>query len=337
MTQIHFETIRLASNEATLVHVDSGAIKATLCSRGASIMRLETADREGTFDNIVLNYLNRDDFYENPKYLGATTGPYAGRIYPPELTVGGKRVFLEKNFQNHSHLHGGKHSLARSDFQVEKVDQGVCFTYVPLESAYPGHACFKATYLFEGPVMTLRYETLSDQDTFTNITQHAYFNLSGSIRRNVLNHTLQIPASQVGQLDANLISEKLIPVEGTVFDFRQPKMLSEAVMPLKETPQMGLDHPFLLDPGTIVLTDPKSGRSLQLETDQDSVIVYSHNFVIEHPVATPLLENQHLAVCLETQHYPNDIYFLDKPASVHPKNTWHRQTTKYTFNTVDAT
>ena len=336
MTNINYETITLAGHEATLVHIDSGPIKATLCSRGASIIQLETADKDGVFDNIVLNYLNRDDFYQNPKYLGATTGPYAGRIYPPELTVGHQRVRLEKNFQNHTHLHGGKHSLARADFQVEVVNQGVCFTYAPIESAYPGHVLFKATYRFEGSVMTLTYETLSNQDTFTNLTQHAYFNLSGSTRENILNHTLQLPASQVGQLDAFLISEKLISVEGTVFDFRQPKTLAEAVIPLKETPQMGLDHPFVLEPGLIVLTDPESGRSLQIETDQDAVVVYSHNFVIEQPLATKLTETQHLALCLETQHYPNDIHFFKKPMSHHPKNTWHRQVTKYTFTTVPS-
>lgn len=332
MTNITFETITLAGHQATLVHIDSGAIKAVLCSRGASILRLETADRDGVFDNIVLNYLNQDDFYENPKYLGATTGPYAGRIFPPELTVDGKRISLEKNFQNHAHLHGGKHSLARSDFEVEAIENGVCFTHMPVEAAYPGHAFFKAIYRFEGPVMTLTYETLADQDTYTNLTQHAYFNLSGSARRNILDHTLQLPASQVGQLNASLITERLIPVEGTVFDFRKPKVLREAVVPLKQTPQMGLDHPFILDAGDIVLSDPESGRVLRMETDQDTVVVYSHNFIIDQPIDTPLSENQHLALCLETQHYPNDIHFFDRPKSAHPKGTRHLQMTRYTFN-----
>ncbi|TVP96569.1 MAG: hypothetical protein EA374_01185 [Acholeplasmatales bacterium] len=331
MTTIRFEATTLAGHEATLVHVDSGAIKAVLCSRGASIIRLETADRHGVFDNVVLSYQNLDDFYQNPKYLGATTGPYAGRIYPPEMTVGGKRIALEKNFQNHAHLHGGSRSLARADFTVEAIDQGVCFTHIPTEPAYPGHVFYKAYYRFEGPVMTLEYETLANADTYTNLTQHAYFNLSGSIRRTVLDHTLCLPASHVGQLDASLITERLIPVEGTLFDFRRTKTLREVVIPLKKTPQMGLDHPFVLDEGTIVLADPESGRALHIETDQDTVVVYSHNFIIDQPVATPLEENQHLALCLETQHYPNDLHFFTRPASAHPEHTHHRQMTRYTF------
>jgi aldose 1-epimerase len=304
----------------------------TFSSHGASIIKWLTPNKNGVFENIVMSYQNEADYLDNPKHLGAHVGPYAGRIYPAQLRINEKTFILDKNFLDHANLHSGKSNLQNIMYDVFiQNDNTIIFTSKKQQkdSLFPGDLDIKIIFEIKGNTLYQTYETYSNHDTVTNFTNHTYFNLSGNLKEDILNHTLKITAHLYGDLDEKFITKSLKGVSHTPFDFRKPKRLKDAIIPLKKTPQLGLDHPFLLDNKTITLHDSKSKRSLVIQTNQDTLVVYTNNFLTDRPLENGIKDYPHLAVCLETQHYPNDINFMKFPRSIHKAKTKHIQKTSY--------
>ena len=81
-------------------------------------------------------------------------------------------------------------------------------------------------YRLEGSALSIEYEAVSDADTVLNLTNHAYFNLSGEGEGTIEDHILILHADAYTAIDGNgLTVEKVIPVAGTPFDFRSPKAI----------------------------------------------------------------------------------------------------------------
>ncbi|WVX82028.1 hypothetical protein R4Z09_03150 [Niallia oryzisoli] len=74
-------------------------------------------------------------------------------------------------------------------------------------------------------------------------------------------------------------------MQGTVFDFRFGQKISEGIEsghPQTKLVGLGYDHPFLLNLNhdkEIVVLDRESGRKLEVETDEPSVVVYTGNML----------------------------------------------------------
>ena len=294
-----------------------------LISLGASIKRFLTPDSDGEFENITLSYDHEHDYIMNPKFLGATVGPYAGRIYPPKLSMNDKTYELERNFMNHANLHSGSDSITNHNFDVTIKDKEVIFTTVQKEetSQFPSDMTFEVRYCFNDDGFDVIFNVESQHMALANLTNHTHFNLSGDAKRTVLEHTLEIPAEHYVALDETFMGTSIEKVESTPFDFREEKPLKKAIIPLKETPQKGLDHPFVLHKGIITLKDYVSGRYLQVKTDYDALVVYSNNFLTDKLLEPSINDEAHLAICLEAQHIPNDVHFLDNPKSIMKPNT----------------
>ena len=104
-------------------------------------------------------------------------------------------------------------------------------------------------------------------------------------------------------------------VAGTPFDFRQPTPIGAHIR--STDPQMligrGYDHNYVLrktKPGALELaarvTDPASGRTLELLTTEPGVQVYSsNNFNGGNVSAAGTTFRATDAIALETQHYPD--------------------------------
>jgi aldose 1-epimerase len=301
------------------VTYESGIQRLTITSLGASIKRYETIDKDGHFASIIMHYDDDALYLDNPKFLGTTVGPYAGRIFPPKLSLNNKVYPLESNFLNHSNLHSGSSNIAFKNFDVVLLnDHQVEFTYTSSEAdAFPGPITYTFMYTFKEDKLRMDYYTRAKEDAVISITNHSYFNLSGDLKTSILNHQLTIPSEKVVALDDYYIGTKVIPVADTPFDFRRPKPLKDGINPLKNTPTKGIDHPFYINNNQpIVLHDPVSKRTLKVSTSYPALVVYTNNL----PTDVRLNNNQpdvdHYAVCLEAQHVPNDIYFETHPKSI---------------------
>ena len=75
---------------------------------GGRVVALQTPDRYGKYEDIVLGYNNLDNYVNNPgeRFLGAVVGPYANRIADGTYTIGDNTYTFPQN-NNDNTLHGG--------------------------------------------------------------------------------------------------------------------------------------------------------------------------------------------------------------------------------------
>ncbi len=320
-------------------------IEVEILTLGAIIKSIKTPDKEGKFENILLEYEDINNYIENPGYTNASIGRTAGRIHKAEFTINETSYKLEKNDGNNS-LHGGlkgfdKKIWESKDVSSKDVSAVELTTFSPDgEEGYPGNLELKVTYsLDKDNVFTMYYEAVSDKDTLFNPTNHAYFNLSGEAKRTIEDQELMIKAKHVCQLDEeNIVTGKLLAVsEHKPFDFTKPKAIGKDIGAdhVQLNGRNGYDHPWVLDQGESALTlyDAKSGRHMEMSTDQKTVVVYSMNEANPSKFTNGKANVARYGITFETQSYPighNQCYKEDSLVLANEKYT---QKTSFKFTT----
>lgn len=320
---------------------NEAGLSVTCIDYGCIITEILTPDRNGTLENVVLGYDNLEGYLSDVTYQGAIIGRVAGRISAAEFELNGKTYSLDKN-ENNNHLHGGLTRFSNVVWDSKVIEEedrvGVEFIYVSEdgEGGYPGTVEMKVTYSLNNKgELEITGTGIPEADTLLNITNHAYFNLSGDVKRDILDHELTIKSSRYIELgQESLPTGELIDVTGTVFDFRQGRKVADG--PNSQDEQIvlvgqGYDHPFMLDEQEIELYDEASGRQLTIETNQKAVVVYTSNtmegFTMRHGEARP-----YQAICLETQGAPDAINHPNFPSIVVKKDEKYYWETKYRFS-----
>lgn len=307
----------------------------TVIGYGASIQRLRVRAKDGALYDTVLGYDTLAEYETNPGHFGAVPGRFANRIAGASFTLNGKEYTLDKNDGANS-LHGGSMGYSHRYWDVKAAGNTiVCSLFSPDgDGGYPGNANITATYtLTEDDALTIAYDAESDADTLMNLTNHAYFNLNGG--GTVEDHLLWLNADAfLEATPAAIPTGKLIPVEGTPFDFREAKTIGRDMAdPYTQMQQFGgYDHNFCLSGSkAAVLTGDKSGLTMTVETDMPGMQVYTANSVRGRKGFGGAVYDRHGAVCLETQIYPDAIHQPSFPSCVLKANTpWHSET-KFTF------
>jgi len=288
-------------------------ITADLMSYGATLMALRTPDRSGRCENIVLGFDALEPYLAGTPYFGATVGRYANRIAGARFMLDGHTHQLAANDGRH-HLHGGIVGFDKVLWSARAVDEaegaGVVFSYLSAdgEEGYPGELSVEVRYrLTNDDRLSIEYRATTKRPTHVNLTHHSYFNLSGDARREITGHRLLIDADRFTPVDAELIpTGELRPVAGTPFDFRTSRVIGERIRDEDEQLRFGggYDHNFLLNkpaPGALtraaVLSEPESGREMELWTTEPGLQFYSGNNL--HG------QLRRAGLCLEPQHFPN--------------------------------
>ena len=312
---------------------------------GCIITDLIVPDRNGKMGNIVLGFDTLEDYVKHSPYFGAIVGRIAGRIAGGRFTLDGETYQLAKN-QSSNSLHGGLKGFDKVVWNYELVEKGTAagveFTYISHdgEEGFPGNLHVTTTYLLdEDGSLEISYKAYSDQDTIINLTNHSYFNLSGDLTKDILNHKLKLKSSSFLELGEDLIpTGQIVPVEGTSFDFTEEAEVSQGVASGYKQNDIaggGYDHPFCLDSHfeeEIVLEDPVSGRKLVVETDQPAVVIYTCNQYDGEYSIRGVKPHNHMAICLETQGYPDAINKPHFPSVVLKKDGTYKAVTRYTFS-----
>jgi aldose 1-epimerase len=328
--------------EYTLTNSEGAIVR--LISRGATLTEWHVPDKSGKTTDVVFGF---DDVagYESKEngYFGATTGRVANRIAGGKFKIDGKEYQLAKN-DGPNTLHGGvKRSLDKVVWQGKPFEneegEGVVFTYVSPdgEEGFPGKLTTKVTYtLTDKNELKIDYEATTDKATPINLTNHAYFNLSGAGAPTILDHELKLAADHYTPIDDTLIpTGEIAPVEGTPFDFREFHKIGERVNQLNDKPGKGYDHNFVLNnqDGDLALAaevrEPKSGRVLKVFTTEPGVQFYGGNFLagVKGKDGKPYAHRS--GFCLETQHYPNSVNQTNFPNAVLKPGETYTQTCVY--------
>lgn len=299
---------------------NSNGMEATFLEWGCAIQEIRVPDREGKVENVVLGYETLDEYVNDQAFLGVVVGRVAGRIQQAVLTIDGESLKLPANDGNNT-LHGGPEGFHRKVWngqaEVDDKEVRVRLTYISEdgEEGFPGRLETEVVYtLNEQNELAISYRAVSDKKTAVNLTNHSYFNLSGDLKRNALEHALTMESEQFVELDSSLIpTGNALNVEDSVFDFRNGRTIGEGIEskhPQIEMVGGGYDHPFLLNGegmSELKLEDPESGRVMEVETDRPAVIFFSGNNLDGDIQLKERKSERHLGICLETQVAPGNL------------------------------
>ncbi|HEY2678825.1 MAG TPA: aldose epimerase family protein [Steroidobacteraceae bacterium] len=326
-------------------------IEARIMTYGATIVSLRTPDRDGRLQNIVLGFDNVEAYAAGVPYYGATVGRYANRIAHGRFIIDGKNYQLSLNNGPNS-LHGGTRGFDKRIWQAEAAgatSHHLVLSYVSEagEEGYPGTLTAHVSYdLDDNDTLRIEYAATTTSPTVVNLANHAYFNLSGDPGRSILDHTLVLNAERFTPVDATLIpTGELRSVAGTPFDFRRATPIGNRIEADDTQLKLGhgYDHNWVLDNArgraklilAAVLTDPGSGRVLEIRTTQPGVQFYSGNFMNGKPPGQGSGYRYRTGLCLETQHFPdspNQAAFPNtilRPGETYVEKTaWHFATLK---------
>ncbi|MGD7022286.1 aldose epimerase family protein [Rossellomorea vietnamensis] len=319
---------------------NANGIEITAINYGCIITKIITPDQNGNFENIVIGHDSLKDYVEDPVFLGAVVGRVGGRIRGGAFELDGKAYTLPQN-NGRNHLHGGLQGFNKVVWQADILVDGVRFTYLSKdgEEGYPGSLHSSVTYtLDDHDQLKISYEARTDKKTVVTLTNHSYFNLSGSLKRDVLQHILTIKSDEFLELDEESIpTGRMLSVDHTPFDLRQGASIdigAKASHPQIVLAGEGYDHPFVLNTNNdreIRLEDPESGRVMTVETDEPAVVVYSGNSLDGAGPFSGTPGAKHLGICLETQAFPDAVHHPEFPSVVLTPDKKYSSVTKYTF------
>lgn len=309
--------------EAALL-TNAHGMRVRVLALGAGLQYVAAPDRDGNSANLTLGYAEAARYLEKPQFFGVTVGRYANRIARGRFVLEGKTYDLPINDKPNS-LHGGPRGLDKVLWNIDEIKHSadsasVALSYVSPdgEMGYPGRVEFKVIYtLDERNRLAIDYRAKTDKPTIVNLTNHAYWNLSGEGSGSVMDQLLTIPAEAYLPTDAGSIpTGEVHNVAGTVFDFRTAKAIGRDIRRGDE-PQLvlakGYDHNWVIaretakEPRLVArVEDPKSGRVLSLLSTQPGLQFYSGNFLDGTTVGTGgHVYRQGDAFVLEPQLFPD--------------------------------
>ena len=331
---------------------DNG-VEVCITNLGARVVSIMVPDREGELKDVVLGYdnvLQYADRINYPSDYGASIGRYANRISKHSFTIGDETYELVANDRDNC-LHGGPTGWQYAVYDAEQIDdQTLKLTIVSPDgdNGFPGEVTATTTYkLTNENALDITWEATTDKETMINQTNHSYFNLNGDPSREGMNMELSVNADFFTPSDLRFIpTGEIVPVEGTPFDFREPKVLSEVVDD-KSFEQIknagGVDHNFCLntydhkegkgDDTQVAATlySPETGIFQEVYTNEPGIQVYTGNFqgvgrdkdiLRKHDIKYP----KHVSVCLESQKYPDSPHLAGKnwpAANLKPGETYY--------------
>ena len=300
---------------------NKNGLKARVTEFGAILVSMETPVVSGKMADLTHGYDTLEGWLANTSYFGATIGRFGNRIKDGRFTLEGKEYKLVTNNDPGGipcHLHGGLKGFDKAVWSGKPVaDNSVEFTYVSKdgEEGYPGTLSVKVTYtLNDSNELIWEVIATTDATTILNIVHHTYWNLSGDPGTLINDHELMLNAPEFLPTNAGMIPTGVVtPVAGTPMDFTKSTVIGDRVdtdyEPLKFG--AGYDHAWVLPKGEGVklaarLKDPKSGRVMEVSTNQPAVQFYGGNFIDGSiPGKNGVNYGKRTALCLETEGFPD--------------------------------
>ena len=318
---------------------------------GGAICAIMVPDKDGKVANVIQGHDNIQAVMNSPEpYLSTLIGRFGNRICKGQFTLNGKDYQLAIN-NGPNALHGGPtgfHARVWDAKQMGPRSLALNYTSAYGEEGFTGECKITVEFTFTDlNELVIEYLATTNKKTIVNLTHHAFFSLAG-----IANPTPTID-TQVCEINADFfvpIDETCIPtgeilkVAGTPFDFRTPKPLGKDIDADDEQIRngAGYDHCFVLnkrEEGELSfaakLTEPASGRTLEVFTTEPGMQVYSDNWATGYSGCHGATFPRRSAICFECQHFPdspNRSYF---PSVVLRPNERYKQKTIFRFGIAE--
>ncbi|MBK7405668.1 MAG: galactose mutarotase [Phycisphaerales bacterium] len=313
-----------------LFTISNGAgYEVAITNFGATVTELWAPDRRGERADIVLGYDDLAGYVNGHYYFGCMVGRCANRIAGGRFEIDGRSSTLATN-NGPNHLHGGIKGYNKVVWEAEPFaaedGEGVRLSYNSPdgEEGYPGSVRLMMHYvLTDRNELRLLIDAETSDPTVINIAHHGYWNLAGHDSGTILDHELTLHAGRYTPVDPTFIPTGALPeVVGTPFDFRSPTPIGKRIGSLERVGPMdpgGYDLNYPIDgPAGMLrpasrLRDPKSGRTMEIRTDQPGVQFYSGNYLDGPTGKHGTRYAKHAGLCLETQHFPDAVNRRGQP------------------------
>lgn len=339
----------LANNQSLQLFTleNSAGMRVEITNYGARIVSIAAPDRSGNFADVTTGFDDLRLYLEKNPYFGAIIGRYANRIAKGKFALNGKDYALAVNGGPNS-LHGGAEGFDKKFWSAHNPEPGstsleLSYLSADGEESYPGALSVVVTYtLTEDNAVRIDYTAKTDRDTVINLTNHTYFNLSGS--ESILQTEMMINSDSFTPVDSALIpTGEIRSVAGSPFDFRKPESIGARIN--DDDPQLklagGYDHNFVLRRGgegaelAARAIDPNSGRILEVLTTEPGIQFYTGNFLDGSLRGKRgAVYKRRCAFCLEAQHFPDSPNHPGFPTTVLRSGQEYRQTTFFKFSVV---
>lgn len=328
---------------------NSKNMTAEICTYGGAIVSTMVPGKDGKFHDVMLGYDTLDGYLKGNKFYGALIGRFGNRIQYGKFTLNGKEYQLAQN-DGENHLHGGPKGYDKVVWN-SKIIEGdannleLSYFSPDGEEGYPGNLTVKVNYvLTDDNALEINYSATTDADTILNLTNHAYFNLSGHSSGDVLKHKLMINADKFTVNDKYSIpTGEIKTVSGTPMDFRTLTPIGTNIDSDYEQIVFGkgFDHNWALNTNgsdsikAAQAIAEDTGIVMDVYTTTPGVQFYSGNFI---DGAETGKENTVYQIrngfCLETQFFPNSINCSNFASPILKAGEEYKHKTIYKFSTL---
>lgn len=327
-----------------LYTLTAGALRCGVITFGGSLQSLRVPDRAGKPVDVLLGFDALEPYRTHGKSFGALVGRFANRIGGARFTLNGTVHPLVANDHGVNHLHGGGLGYNRRVWKVDSAsDNALTLSLFSPdgEEGYPGDLLVRVTYTLEETGLTIDYRAVCDRDTVCNLTNHAYFNLSGHDSGLVLDQTIQLLADRYTPTDPlSIPTGELAPVDGTPMDLRRPAPIGAHID--EDFPQLvqagGYDHNWIVNGEAGVLrpaaraVSPSTGISMDVLTTLPGVQFYTGNYLAGCPAGKGgAAYDKRWGFCLETQFFPDSPNHPQFPSCVLRAGETFAHTTVFRF------
>jgi aldose 1-epimerase len=339
----------LASGDSVKVYTlkNAAGMEVSIMDLGGTITKWTAPDKDGKFADITLGSNTPQDYLTTTKYLGALIGRFGNRIAKGKFSLDGNEYTLPVN-NGPNALHGGLkgfNAVIWKAIPIEGAEPGLKLTYLSKdgEEGYPGNLTVEVVYTLKADnSLTIDYTATTDKNTVVNLTNHAYFNLKGEGKGDILDHEIVLNADKFLPTDAGLIpTGELKPVAGTPFDFTTAHLIGERINDTTDIDIKlggGYDHCWVFTDqsnklkSVAMVTEPVSGRTMEVLTTEPAVQFYTGNFLNGSATGKSGVKyERRYGFCLETQHFPDSPNQSAFPTTVLKPGETYKTTTIYKF------
>jgi aldose 1-epimerase len=301
---------------------------------GGVMTSIYAPDKNGVKKSIIIGFDSIEPYLDARNFFGALIGRYGNRIAKGQFTLNDSTYQLSTN-DGLNHLHGGTNGFDQKLWAAKPINDpqapSLKLTYLSKdgEEGYPGNLNVTVVYTLKGDSLQIEYTATTDKATPVNLTNHAFYNLSGEGL--ILDHKLTINADHYTPVDSLLIpTGEILPVKDTPFDFTTPHKIGARIAQVAG----GYDHNYVLNNKegknlnfAARLEDSQSGRTMEIYTEEPGIQFYSGNFLNGSARSGDWLFEQYAALCLETQHFPDSPNQPNFPSTIlEPGDTYHTKT-----------